>query len=177
MALPAEYGQAVVVHAGMEPGTPAALQRRDTLITIRSLLRNGTASALAGRKPMSQHTSWAARWNGPTHLIFGHDARRKIQRHKFSTGLDSGAVYGGKLSALILKAAPNATLATPPGQHLHGGRLLQVSTVKGSCAVQAPPPAPPGTSKQASGGARRGKGKGKGGRRKQRQVERRARSA
>ena len=183
LTLPPEYGQAIVVHAGMEPGTPAAMQRRETLITIRSLLRNGTASALAGRKPMSQHSSWAARWKGPAHLIFGHDARRKIQRHKFATGLDSGAVYGGKLSALILNAAPNASLATPPGQHLHGGRLLQVSTVKGSCAAAAAPPPPPGAAEAAAGrGARRGKGKGKGkgGRRKQRQAaaeERRTRRA
>ena len=170
VALPAEYGRVRIVHAGMEPGTPAHAQRRDTLLTVRSLLPNGTASSLAGRKPMSQHTSWAASWEGPEHLIFGHDARRKVQRHRHATGIDAGAVYGGKLSALILTAAPNASLATPPGTHLHGGRLLQVAPQRGSCAAQAAPPAPPGD-EQAGRGHRRGKGKAKAGRRRHRPEE------
>jgi hypothetical protein len=63
--LPAEYGDVAVVHAGMEPGTPPQEQRRDTLLTVRSLLPNGTASAAPGRHPTSAHSSWAASWKGP----------------------------------------------------------------------------------------------------------------
>ena len=92
---------------------------------------------------------------------------RRLQRHRFATGLDAAAVYGGKLSALVLTAAPNASLATPPGQVLHAGRLLQVSAQKGSCAVPPSPPTPPQQPQQLQPtGRRRGKGKGKGRRRR-----------
>ena len=99
VALPAEFGHVRVVHAGMVPGVPVAAQRRDDLITIRTLLPDGNGSALAGARGSP---SWAASWPGPEHLVFGHDARRKLQRHAHATGLDSACVYGGKLTALIL---------------------------------------------------------------------------
>jgi hypothetical protein len=75
MALPAEFGHVRVVHAGMVPGVAVADQRREDLITIRSLLPNGTGSALPGPRGSA---SWAAFWRGPEHLVFGHDARRKL---------------------------------------------------------------------------------------------------
>jgi len=37
-------------------------------------------------------------------VIFGHDAIKGIQRNQFSTGLDSGCVYGGPLSACVIPA-------------------------------------------------------------------------
>ena len=134
--LPAEYGLVSVVHAGMEPGVPAHLQRRDLMLTMRSLLKNGSGTDAPGKQPFYWKTGWAARWKGPTHLVFGHDARRRLQRHPYATGIDAGAAYGGKLTALVLKAASNASVATPPGQLLHGGKLIGVSGHKGSCAVE-----------------------------------------
>ena len=38
----------------------------------------------------------------PTIVIYGHDSKRGLQDHKWSKGLDTGCVSGGKLTALII---------------------------------------------------------------------------
>lgn len=35
-------------------------------------------------------------------VIYGHDSRRGLQLEKYSKGLDTGCVKGGKLSALLI---------------------------------------------------------------------------
>jgi hypothetical protein len=87
----------LVVHAGMVPGVPLEQQRVDHLLNLRSMAE-GTVptSRLLVRWP------WAAAWQGPEHIVFGHDAVRGLQQHPMATGLDTGCVYGRALTALEL---------------------------------------------------------------------------
>lgn len=90
------YGVAVV-HAGIVPGIPLEAQDPAQLTTLRSILPDGTPSPLA-----TMGVPWASTWEGPECVVFGHDARRGLQRHPWAYGLDTGCVYGGELTALAL---------------------------------------------------------------------------
>jgi hypothetical protein len=89
-------GSHVVVHGGLVPGVPLAEQERKHLLNLRSITDDGEPTKKI------EGTPWAALWKGPAHAVFGHDAVRGLQRHRFATGLDTGCVYGGALTALLL---------------------------------------------------------------------------
>ncbi len=40
-------------------------------------------------------------------VVYGHDSRRGLQLGKYTKGLDTGCVKGGKLTALILTSGNN----------------------------------------------------------------------
>lgn len=85
-----------VVHAGLLPGVPFEAQDPRTLMTIRTVDRSGRAVELGPGTP------WGALYEGPPHVVFGHDAQPGLQLHAWATGLDTGCVYGGRLTALVL---------------------------------------------------------------------------
>ena len=47
---------------------------------------------------------WGARYSGPPHVVFGHNAMAEVQVQSDATGLDTGAVYGNRLTARVLPA-------------------------------------------------------------------------
>ena len=85
-----------LLHAGAVPGVALEDQTREDLMTMRSIDAHGKATRRIEGRP------WAAVWTGPERIIFGHDAVRGLQEYPLATGLDSGCVYGKKLTALIL---------------------------------------------------------------------------
>ncbi|MBZ4423263.1 metallophosphoesterase family protein [Myxococcus sp. RHSTA-1-4] len=87
----------VAVHGGLVPGVPLEQQKEDELLNLRSITADGTPS-----KRVDGGDPWGSKWPGPELVIFGHDAMRGIQRHPHALGLDSGCVYGGRLSAYVL---------------------------------------------------------------------------
>src|SRR4051812_12216500 len=89
---------AVIVHAGVAPELPVEEQDAWTLTHVRSL-------DAAGR-PSERHDGelWAARYHSGPHIVFGHNSRVGLQLQPRATGLDTGCVYGGRLSALVLES-------------------------------------------------------------------------
>jgi hypothetical protein len=97
---------AIVVHGGLLPGVALTAQPRKYLLNLRSLTPDGQPSTR-----VKDGVPWASRWTGPEHVIFGHDAVRGLQRHLHATGLDTGCVYGRRLTALVL---PERKLVSVP---------------------------------------------------------------
>ena len=86
----------LIVHAGIVPGVSLTDQKAHHLMTMRSIRNDGTVS-----KRVDDGKPWASLWPGPEHIVFGHDAIRGLQHHAFATGIDSGCVYGRRLSAWV----------------------------------------------------------------------------
>jgi len=136
-----ETGKGVrIVHAGLVPGISLQDQDIYDMITLRDVVDLGdhqymsTTSLVNKDKrttisrpnlPVVQDVSsaetysripWAHLWKGPETIVFGHDAKRGLQKHyrsddppdnpslhDFSAiGLDTGAVYGNRLTGIIL---------------------------------------------------------------------------
>ncbi len=91
-----------IVHAGVVPKVPIDEQDPWVLTNLRSYDEDG--------KPSSKwsEVTWAATYDERPHIVFGHDARSRLQIHECATGIDTGCVYGAELTALVLPEA------TPP---------------------------------------------------------------
>ena len=59
---------------------------------------------------------WAKAWSSfrgqSRHVVFGHDSRSGVQLEAWATGIDSGCVDGGELTALVLPLPPTSTLTS-----------------------------------------------------------------
>lgn len=82
----------IVVHAGLDPVVELERQDIKTMVTLRDLK---TADG-------GESKAWAKVWEGPELVVFGHDAKRGLQIEPHALGLDTGCVYGKKLTGVIL---------------------------------------------------------------------------
>jgi hypothetical protein len=85
-----------LVHAGVIPGLPMEAQPERALLSMRYLGPSGEPIEKDGT------VLWGARYVGPPHVVFGHNAAAEPQLHPWATGIDTSAVYGGTLTALVL---------------------------------------------------------------------------
>ena len=96
----------ILVHAGLVPEVPIQEQNPLDMVAMRNLIAStnscGRASFVALERDTPGAVAWASIWPGPVHVYFGHDAKRRLQQHAFATGLDTGCLYGGQLTAVIL---------------------------------------------------------------------------
>jgi hypothetical protein len=114
-----------IVHAGLVPGTPLERQEPRWLMNLRGIDVAGAPSDQRGTRP------WAASYRGPPHVVFGHNALRHVQIHPWATGLDTGCVYGGALTAMVLLDGE----PVPPAHRRHEV-LVSVPARRAYCAIK-----------------------------------------
>ncbi len=91
-----------IVHAGVLPDVPIDEQEPRTLLHLRTLARVAPGWPLEASEERGRR-SWAHFYTGPEHVVFGHNAQPEPEIASYATGIDTGAVYGGRLSALVLR--------------------------------------------------------------------------
>lgn len=117
----------LVVHAGIVPGVRLSKQHERDLLHMRGLRKDGTPT-----ERRDEGVLWGKRYEGPPHVVFGHNANTKPQLHPWATGIDTGCVYGGKLTALVL---PEGQLV-PRGAKAREKYLLSVKARRTYQAIE-----------------------------------------
>jgi len=97
----------VVVHGGLAPGVPLEKQDPWLVMNMRSI-DPGTFVPSATRKGVPWEKIWnrAQRHMGKHFrhktVVYGHDSRRGLNLQKWSKGMDSNCVRGGRLTGLVV---------------------------------------------------------------------------
>lgn len=109
----------VVVHGGLRPGIPLAEQHEKDMLRVRYVDAEGKPKSLEKdfRKP--EGTSyWTSVYDQPEQVIYGHNPASlasPVYTQK-TVGIDTGAVFGGHLTALEFF----------PGQDIHNARVFML---------------------------------------------------
>jgi len=89
----------VVAHGGFAPWEPWKKQTADVVTKIQMVNASGK---IGKRGQVRAGRPWADLWEGPETVVYGHTPRRFVHKRKFALGIDTGCVYGGKLTAYVL---------------------------------------------------------------------------
>lgn len=114
---------AAVVHAGAFPGVPLEQQKSNHLLHIQNIKPPGAKSFWPSKAP-ADFTFWTNFWRGPERLIFGHSVLDRPLFTPWAVGVDTGAVFGRGLTALVL---PDWELKTVVTRDYSGGRKTVAS--------------------------------------------------
>jgi serine/threonine protein phosphatase 1 len=95
LPLIADLGSHVVVHAGLRPGIPLAQQDPADLLELRTL----------GQRKRTSHKGipWYEVYYGEKVALFGHWPADEPRQGPRALGLDTGCVYGHRLTGYILE--------------------------------------------------------------------------
>ncbi|HEV7682464.1 MAG TPA: metallophosphoesterase [Pyrinomonadaceae bacterium] len=89
-----DLGTHLIVHAGLRPGVALHSQTTEDMTELRSLGKDRAAR---------DGTPWYDEYDGEKVVIFGHWPAPEPRRGKKAIGLDTGCVYGKKLTAYIIE--------------------------------------------------------------------------
>ena len=111
-----DLGDYLVVHAGIRPGLPLEKQSLEDLTQLRTL--NGGGASVP----------WYERYRGHKKVIFGHTVFAAPLLTENAIGIDTGCVYGGSLTAVVL---PERRLVSMPAVKAYAGRRGGASWLRG----------------------------------------------
>jgi len=103
-----------VVHAGLSAWKNINSQKPKHMVTMRNIVGIDNIDPLESEET-DRGVPWASVWPGPQHVYFGHDAKRRLQVYPYATGLDTGCVYGGSLSA-VNASLPGTVIVSVPAR-------------------------------------------------------------
>ena len=92
----------LVVHAGLHPDRPFDQQDADDLLELRTLGRK--------KRTSRKGTPWYEVYGGDKVVLFGHWPAPEPRRGPRAIGLDTGCVYGNRLTAYIVETAEFASV-------------------------------------------------------------------
>jgi hypothetical protein len=105
-----DLGNAVIAHAGVRPGVPMHEQTRNDLLKIKTV--DGSPDG----------AMWWESYDGPPTVIFGHHVFRDPLQLPKAIGIDTGCVYGGRLTALTLETGALTTVRARRTYYRHPGK-------------------------------------------------------
>jgi hypothetical protein len=91
-----DLGSHVVIHAGLRPGLPLDQQKAADLLELRTL---GTK-----KRTSRKGTPWYEVYDGEKIVLFGHWPAKEPRVGPRAIGLDTGCVYGRRLTAYIVES-------------------------------------------------------------------------
>jgi hypothetical protein len=94
------------VHGGFLPKmqiTKEDVEReKDVVYRLRWIRKKGDEWRPAPKDERKKNDAlWSEKWRGERFVVYGHTPGREPKRDEHALGLDTGCVYGGKLTAAI----------------------------------------------------------------------------
>lgn len=96
----------IVVHGGLYSGMKPEYHNLKHIIRLRSY---DPMNKRLMKPNETGGTHWIDQWFGPEFVIYGHIWRPEVEARPFSLGIDTGVVYGNKLTGVVLDRLEDGT--------------------------------------------------------------------
>ena len=107
----------IVVHGGVMPDKSCP---REAALELRYIRKGGDGWRMVPRgKEQPGDKFWSEVWNGDRIVVYGHTPVRQPRVDRKAIGIDTGRVYGGKLTAAVFEEPMKWTLAGVRARHAY----------------------------------------------------------
>ncbi len=93
----------IAVHGGLWPGKPPEVQNPKHMIRLGKV-NPESKQLIRVEEQTSEDKHWSDYWKGPEQVVYGHSAYKEVHLDDegWTIGIDTGCVYGNKLTALVV---------------------------------------------------------------------------